>query len=331
MATQDQKIDSNKSCGYNATLDVVKYIMAILVIGIHTEPFGFNFWFDKGFGIFTRLCVPFFFVASGFLYWSKDKSAFLYLKRIFILYAVWSFVYFPFDYNWLHDASIGSIIKRFCWDGNEHALWYLCGTIIGFIITYVLLKVLKPKVVFIVSIFFLLIGCLKSTWSPLLQYLFSIDVYDWLGSRNGLFYAFPYVALGMIIAKKSKEKGFTSLKFSSVGFCISAFLLIIESFVFVIHFKTNSTILWLSVMPMTYFFFAIINNIHIALDKETACIFRKMSTLVYVSQYLFIPSLSKVFSTYMLFIFTTVLATCFAYLIIRLSEFKKLSYLKYLY
>ena len=31
----------------NGTIDIVKLLMAILVIGIHTEPFSFNFWLDK--------------------------------------------------------------------------------------------------------------------------------------------------------------------------------------------------------------------------------------------------------------------------------------------
>ena len=33
----------------NATIDIVKLIMAFLVVGIHTEPFGGVFWLDKGF------------------------------------------------------------------------------------------------------------------------------------------------------------------------------------------------------------------------------------------------------------------------------------------
>ena len=31
----------------NGTIDIVKLLMAVLVIGIHTEPFSFNFWLDK--------------------------------------------------------------------------------------------------------------------------------------------------------------------------------------------------------------------------------------------------------------------------------------------
>lgn len=42
-------------------VDIVKFICAILVIGIHTQPFEFNFILDKGYGMISRLAVPFFF------------------------------------------------------------------------------------------------------------------------------------------------------------------------------------------------------------------------------------------------------------------------------
>ena len=72
----------------NGTIDIVKLLMAVLVIGIHTEPFSFHFWLDKGFGICTRLCVPFFFITSAYFYWRKEKSAIFFLSRIVLLYVI---------------------------------------------------------------------------------------------------------------------------------------------------------------------------------------------------------------------------------------------------
>ena len=220
------------------------------------------------------------------------------------------------------------IFKRFCWDGNEHALWYLCGTIIGFTITYFLLKVFKPKWVFLISVVFLFIGCLSSSWSPLLRHLVSLDFMNYLGYRNGLFYAFPYISLGMLVAKKSRQGEKMPLRLSLVGFVISSILLVIESFIFVIHFKTNSTILWISVLPMTYFFFCVVNCINVRLDKKTSSLLRKMSTIVYVSHGLFLIFLSNILSTFSFFLVTSILATVFAYFVMKLSENKYLEFLK---
>jgi len=118
---------------FNGTIDIAKLFMAILVIGIHTEPFGFNFWLDKGFGMVTRLCVPFFFVVSAYFFWKTDKPVSSFLKRLIILYVVWSVIYLPFDIKTLGSLSALEIADRFLWSGNGHALWYLCGTIIGFL------------------------------------------------------------------------------------------------------------------------------------------------------------------------------------------------------
>lgn len=314
----------------NSTIDILKVIMALLVVGIHTEPFGFNVWLDRGFGIITRLCVPFFFITSAYFYWLKEKGAFLYLKRIVLLYLIWSVIYLPFDIKELRSMSFGQILYRFLWEGNEHALWYLCASAVGFIITFLLLKILKPKAVLIIGILFLVIGCVKSTWAPLAEKLFSVSIPDFLGSRNGLFYAFPYTALGMYIAKKADKGKTENLRPAIIGFIASLAALAAESFIFVVWLKTPVTILWLSVLPCTYFLFILSSNIKINLRKDTSLFLRKMSTLIYVSQYLFIP-LFKNFNYMGLFILVSVSAMIFSAVIIKLSETKYLKPLKYLY
>ena len=315
----------------NGTIDIVKLLMAILVIGIHTEPFSFNFWLDKGFGICTRLCVPFFFVTSAYFYWRKEKSAKSFLSRIVLLYVIWSVIYLPFDIPVLREMSIPQLLHRFLWAGNEHGLWYLCGTITGFIITYPLLRVIKPHQVLIIAVILLIIGTMKTTYSTALQQMFGVSLPDYLGSRNGLFYGFPYIALGMVTAKSASQGKTDNRKKLYTGFFISFLLLIIESYLFVIHFKADATILWLSVFPYTYFFFRIVNNIDIQINQKVSYTFRKMSTLLYVSQFLFIPILSRYLSNVVLFLAAVISTVIFSLIIIKLSELRYLSFLKYLY
>ncbi len=315
----------------NGTVDIAKLLMAILVIGIHTEPFGFNFWLDKGFGILTRLCVPFFFVTSAYFFWRGEKSPKTFLQRIILLYVVWSVIYLPFDIKKLGQMTVPEILRRFLWDGNEHALWYLCGTVIGFIITWILLRFLMPKHVLIAAVVLLIIGTVKSTYSSALYQIFGINLPDYLGSRNGLFYGFPYIALGMFIAKSGSKGMIKNKRPLWIGFFISVLLLAVESYLFVIRFKTDSTILWLSVFPYTYFFFEIVLNTDIQINRSLSLTFRKTSTLMYVSQYLFIPVLSAFSSHIMLFILTISVTAVFSLIIIKLSEIRHLAFLKYLY
>lgn len=155
----------------NGTVDIMKFIMAILVVGIHTEPFGFNIWLDRCFGIITRLCVPFFFVAGAYYFYLGQKPVKQYLMRIAELYIVWSIIYLPFDISELKQMSIMEILDRYLWNGNLHALWYLCGTIIATLIVYLLQKKLSDKQTVIITSLFLLIGCMGSTWYPITQNL----------------------------------------------------------------------------------------------------------------------------------------------------------------
>lgn len=313
----------------NVAIDITKLIMAYFVVAIHTEPFGFSFWLDKGFGIFTRICVPFFFVASSYFFFLKENnSPVKYLKRIFTLYFVWSIIYLPWDISELKSLSIGEILIKYFWIGNGHALWYLCGSIVGFSIVYFLSRLMNPSKVFIVSIIFLIIGCVKSTYAPVIESFLHISISDYLGSRNGLFYAFAYYALGLVIAKKENCDNDVQIR-NVIGVIVSFIMLALESLMLVWIFKTESTILWISVLPLTYNFFMVVKNLHFSVREETSYFIRKISTLVYVSHCCFMYLLEDLKYGYS-FIVVAFLATIFSVIVIFLSRKQQFEWLRVL-
>ncbi len=315
----------------DGTIDILKVIMAILVIGIHTEPFGFNTWFDRGFGIITRLCVPFFFTTSAYFFWVNGANLQTFVKRIFRLYIIWVIIYLPFDLQDLLAMSVPELIYRFLWAGAEHALWYLWASIIGVAIIYLLLKIFKPQIVFAIAMTVLFVGILGTTWFPLTELVLENNCIAFSSVRDGLFYGFPYLSLGMMIAK-SEDLG-KSRRVSKLwlGFALSLIALIVESLIFVIILQTKATSMWVSVVPITYFLFLLANNIHIWIDKKISLFFRKLSTLVYVSHYLFIILWEGHFRYMLLFLLVIASAISFSTLIIWLSEKRGLRWLKVLY
>lgn len=313
----------------HAAIDITKLIMAFLVIAIHTEPFGFSFWLDKGFGIITRLCVPFFFVASSYFFFLKNGSALRYVKRLLLLYVVWSVIYLPFDIVELKTMSIPEIALRYFWAGNGHALWYLCGSIVAFFIVFGLSKIMVPEKIFYIAVAFLIVGTFKSTYAPLLEKIFDITVKDFMGSRNGLFYGFVYYALGLCIAKTDTVYGKPHVK-NIVGMMISLVLLMVESFVFVYMFKTRNTILWLSVLPLTYNFFMVVKSIQIPIAKTTSIFIRKCSTTIYVS-HCFVMGLFAELKYFSLFLVVTVLSVIISVFIVCMSQKQGFKWLKILY
>lgn len=267
-------------CTTVTTLDVARLVMAILVVGIHAEPFRFNLWQDRAFGILTRMCVPFFFVSGSYLFWRKNGSPAKYIRRLLILYVLWVLIYLPLDDGMLFGNSWPGALDILLWSGYLH-LWYLNCSIIGFVIVWLLSKRLSSRSILAVSVIFLLAGCAKSTWAPLLFRLLRHPIHDFMGSRNGLFYAFPYIALGKWLAERQQRKKLPSRHKALAGFLLSLLLLVGESFVFVVYYRTRSTILWLSVLPLTGFLFAILLQTKSRISAGTSVFLRRVSALTY--------------------------------------------------
>lgn len=313
----------------NPSIDIAKLIMAILTVGIHTEPFGFNMWLDYGFGLITRFCVPFFFVASSYFFWIKDRKMALYIKRMLSLYIIWSLIYFPFDFLILKEMPVRKILERYFWEGNGHSLWYLWGSVVGFLIVFLLMKVMDSRKVFLVSVGVLLLGCVKSTWAPMIYSLTKFEIHDFLGSRNGLFYAFPYGAMGMLIAKNSVYEDSKKRK-ELVMLAVSVACLIMEGSLLVFHFQTASRILWFSVLLCIYYFFMLVKDMELPVTDKVSLFLRKMSTLIYLGHGLFLI-MFRGLGTWKYFIAVVAASSCLAMGIIALSKMKYFSWMKYLY
>ena len=136
-------------------------------MAIHTEPFSFNIWMDRGLGLFTRLAVPFFFVATGFLLFNgkvgKEKAV-GYIKRILILYVIWGLAYLFINYV----NTIQKILYQTFISGIGH-LWYLKATIVAVALVWLLSKRFSDEKVLIISACFLVFGTLLSTYAPVTE------------------------------------------------------------------------------------------------------------------------------------------------------------------
>ena len=204
---------------YNA-LDVAKFVCIILVIVIHTSPFAFNIWLDGGCGLVTRIAVPFFFCSSAYLIFSRlinmtDNQIRIevykkYILRLAKLYFIWVLIYLPF--NVATNLSDGIIKKNeimayltsvFIY-GCGNYLWFIQAMIYAAVILFILKKLLalKTKTIFTIAIFFWIIGLCFSTYQNIFQAFswwqwINQHVISYIGLQNGLFFGFPYMALGM--------------------------------------------------------------------------------------------------------------------------------------
>ena len=269
----DKNYNENKVNYQN--LDILKYLSAILIMILHLRPFiNFSGQLDLAFNnIITRICVPIFFIITGYFVAKKEKNNENYIKdyvkKTIPLYLVWSLLYVP--------IIIGTIIQ-YLPNINEYLLKINISLPLFIILSMLLLPaviliallILKKwknkfdiKYLLVISFILLLFGATETYYGilplsikELLSYYYNI----FFTTRNFLFFGLFYVVLGYFIG--TKEKVYSKYCFAKL--IISFFLLVFEAILLHDTSRLNSNIL-LSCVPLTYHLFIsviyITNNI----------------------------------------------------------------------
>lgn len=275
-------------------LDILKYLSAILIMILHLRPFiNFSDQLDLAFNnIITRICVPIFFIITGYFVAKKEKNnqnyIIDYVKKTIPLYLVWSLLYVPviigtiIQYlpiinEYLSKINIALplliivsilllpvvILIALCYTGIYYHLWYFPAIIFSLFVLKKWKKKFNIKYLLIISFILLLFGATETYYGvlplsmkELLSYYYNI----FFTTRNFLFFGLFYVVLGYFIG--TKEKSYS--KYCFVKLIISFFLLIFEAILLHDTNRLNSNIL-LSCVPLTYYLFIsviyITNNI----------------------------------------------------------------------
>lgn len=201
---------------YNS-IDIFRLVCAVLIVSIHTHPLSdinsFAGYFVSG--IIARFAVPFFLVVSGYFYFDKliksgPKAIFAYLRKIILIYSIWSIPYLLLELTaHFKEEPIWNILGRFLLDylffGSRYHFWYFPALIYSVII-FTLLYMLFRKKIFpfiFLSIILFVIGCLMSCYMdlgnqiPLIQQLNSLEKFYVI--RRIFFTALPFLMLGSVI------------------------------------------------------------------------------------------------------------------------------------
>jgi hypothetical protein len=203
----------------NLSIDILKLILSVGVVGLHGNIFSdfsplLSYLFVNG---LTRVAVPTFLIISGFYFFEiQAKEQFLkWIKRLFLLYLIWMFIYFKFWFN-----SNYIITLTF---GYWH-LWYLIGAVEAFIFLWCI-RNLKFKYLLIITILCALSGLF-------LQYNINYNfteirklIYFY---RNGLLLCFPFIMVDYFINKYNIMNRYK--KWTIQSLLAGIFLLIAEAY-----------------------------------------------------------------------------------------------------
>lgn len=160
----------------NNSIDIFRYIAAIMVVAIHTHPLEevnsfAGYFFTE---VFPRIAVPFFFAVAGYYYigaLSDGKKVFFkYVSKLLMVYLRWSCVYFFINFCTVieKDGNIFLFFKQcatsFFITGSYPHLWFFPALIFSVCVITLVHKVGAIKYFFPITILLYIAGCLGCSY-----------------------------------------------------------------------------------------------------------------------------------------------------------------------
>lgn len=202
----------------NGSIDMFRYVCAIMVVAIHTNPFSdinekLGYVFTQ---IIPRIAVPFFFAAAGYFYIPRleedQKPFFSYSKRLFIIYFLWSCFYYSIDFvqGGYLDAKkfVTGCIYRFV-IGSHYHFWFFPALLFSVSLTTLMYNTWCRKMIIPFSVILYVIGCLGCSYYglgiriPILRKLFVSPGFNLI--RRGLLMSYPFFISGYVGYKINKK------------------------------------------------------------------------------------------------------------------------------
>ncbi|USK34466.1 acyltransferase [Bacillus sp. F19] len=229
----------------NYAIDFIKFFAIFAVVVIHTFPL------DSQIGLFildnlSRFAVPFFFVASGYLFGIKilnTRESVVYFKRYVIkiakIYVCWLIFYTIYDVLVIYqsDSNVQQKLMKYFDEftmlnllyfgkgTSGYQLWFLTSLIWSIIILFIFYRLKKINVLLILSFILNIIGLFGQSYSMFCKISIS--------TRDAIFFGLFYITLGFFFAFNSQI--IKSLKINAniylYLFFVFSFLQVMEGYI----------------------------------------------------------------------------------------------------
>lgn len=343
-------------------VDVMRMVFCISVIFLHrastmNNEVVFNFFVD----VFSNMAVPFFSCTSVFFLFTKlnsvndinekNKTFWKYIKRMLLLYAIWSAIYIvPTLYNGFIAAGLSvsgvavKYIKDLFIEGYSFIhLWYMQSLIIAVIVIYYMLKKIPLRAMQVITLFTFAVFVFTRNYTVFGEGTFLYNVFNWINTSvpDSIFRTFTeipvYISIGITLSSKAvlSYKNYL-LPFIAVQIMIIAGAILKQS--------NEAWAVFIRFLYPVYIWLIYQLCMGISLKpKPIYTYLRKMSALLYfVHWFVPIAFLDGLFAVTGLgyelaynagvrFGITIVYSVIFSVLVIKLSQKGKFKFLKYLY
>lgn len=346
-------METIKSQNYGS-FDVAKIVAAFLVVAVHCLPSNREATLTSFiiYNALGRIAVPFFFTAAGYFLAGKDIEDLevikKYIKRLIELYLIWSLLYLPANiYMWLQSENIILGIMGYFRDvfflGSFVPFWYFPALIFGVMAVHLLLKRYDCKIVLLLALVLYIVGLFGDAYygflsvTPRLKSIFDGYLYFFETTRNGFFFGFAFVALGVYIRKTYKNM---DIKKSSLGLLLSIIALLCEAYLIKLTGGALDYNLYFSNLAVIYFLILTLQGISLPKHKIYKSL-RELSILIFgfhcaVRGLLFF--LATYFNMKLLvdsywihFVGTSILSFIISFVVLHLNNENKASWFKKLY
>ena len=230
---------------YNPFVGIYKFILALLVVAIHVEPFTGDTAFYIN-NCLARIAVPSFFVLSAYflfdkllqndwdikIFWKNEKHLAKY-------YGIWLLLHAPVILIRLWDTAadipnyIWLIFQAVTLKGPYGALWFLPATMLAITLVYFIGKKYGPYPCLIISFPLFFFAALETEYFSLIKDIAWMEivnnglvaVFGWLA--NGLTFGFFFCSIGYYIAYTKNKK--RTLQIDMIKLVLAAILLFVET------------------------------------------------------------------------------------------------------
>lgn len=208
-------------------MDVLKFIMALLVVAIHSEAVNEYKTIYKFIYPLLETAVPLFFVISAFFVFRKLRSTdnknsnstiLHFTKRLLILYGFWFIIQLPLVIYTRHylqyDLTILPfiLIKDLILCSTFHGSWFLSALIVGVWIIYLLQKKLDDKYIWILPLCISIYAYHPEFTPPSWQKLWFWYQTEVQTPLNSFPVALIWIVIGYILSSQKKQDYLKTIK-----------------------------------------------------------------------------------------------------------------------
>ena len=220
----------------NNSIDIFRYIAAVLVIAHHTDVLAdihplFSYLISQ---VLPRISVPFFFAISGYFYNAKLEKGTAecggYLKRLATTYGLWSLIYYLSDLLEMGTLRVGEVLTSFLFFGSEYHFWFFPALILAVLVVTALYRVGWKKCLIPLGLGLYLIGCFGhayyqvGTKIPVLSLFYEIENFRWIS--HVFLLGFPSFVCGILVQRT--EGYWRKWKWTTVAAVTAAALFVLE-------------------------------------------------------------------------------------------------------